>query len=238
MSMSSLLMAHPWRVWALSGTWGGRKLAMTLTGGGVHANLRRARCKWHKLSHLLHGEGAHPWIFGMFHKAVVQTVLLFGCESWTVTDAVPTVLKGFHHWAARRMADMMACRGPGCGWIHPSLEEALEKAGLHAMELNIVCPNGNNAQWTTSPQDLSGCIAWWRGGSLGPLPRLFVGGIRREGRRSLLTRTGRMELLVCEDIGSPSPPPCLVLGQGPKPCNHFGGEDGSSPGNAPSSPSF
>jgi len=30
----------------------------------------------------------------------------------------------------------------------------------------------------------------------------------------------------------------LVLGQGPEPCMYFGGEDGSSPGNAPSSPSF
>jgi len=102
--------------------------------GALHADLRRARYKWHKLSKLLHREGANPMIFGMFHKAVVQTVLLFGCESWTVTDAMWTVLKGFHHRAAGRMADMMACRGPGGGWIPPSLEEALKKAGLHAME--------------------------------------------------------------------------------------------------------
>jgi len=49
--------------------------------GALHANLRMARCKWHKLSKLLHREGANPRIFGMFCKAVVQTVLLFGCES-------------------------------------------------------------------------------------------------------------------------------------------------------------
>ena len=63
--------------------------------GALHANLRRARCKWHTLSKLLHREGANPRIFGMFHKALVQTVLLFGCESWTMTDAMWTVLKGF-----------------------------------------------------------------------------------------------------------------------------------------------
>jgi len=45
-----------------------------------------------------------------------------------------TVLKGFHHRAVRRMADMMAHRGPGSGWIYPSLEEALKKAGVHTME--------------------------------------------------------------------------------------------------------
>jgi len=29
---------------------------------------------------------------------------------------------------------MMAYRGPGGGWIYPSLEEALKKAGLYTME--------------------------------------------------------------------------------------------------------
>jgi len=56
--------------------------------GALCANLRRARHKWYKLSKLLHRECANPRIFGMFYKAVVQTVLLFGCESWTLTDAM------------------------------------------------------------------------------------------------------------------------------------------------------
>jgi len=105
--------------------------------GALHANLRRARYKWYKLSKLLHREGANPRIFGMFYKAVVQTVLLCGCESWTMTDAMWTVLKGFHHRAVRRMADMMAYRGPGGGWIYPSLEEALKKAGVCTMEHHV-----------------------------------------------------------------------------------------------------
>jgi len=95
-------------------------------------NLRRARYKWYKLSNLLSREGANPCV-----KAVVQTVLLFGCESWTMTDAMWTVLKGFHHQAARRMANMMAYRGPGGGWIYPPLEEALKEAGLCAMEHHV-----------------------------------------------------------------------------------------------------
>jgi len=68
--------------------------------GALYTNLRRARYKWYKLSKLLTREGAIPQIFGMFYKAVVQTVLLFGCESWTMTDAMRTALKGFHHRAA------------------------------------------------------------------------------------------------------------------------------------------
>jgi len=77
---------------------------------------------------------------------------------------------------------------------------------------------------------------WW-GSPVLHLGR-FTGGSRRGGRPSLLTSTGRMELIVCKDIEFPSSPPCLVLGQGPKPCKHFGCDDGSVPGNAPSSPSF
>jgi len=102
--------------------------------GALFTNLRRACHKWDKLSKLLSREGANPRIFGMFYKTVVQTVLLFGFESWTMTDAMWNVLKGFHHRAARRMADMMACRGPSGGWIYPPLEEALKKVGLYTME--------------------------------------------------------------------------------------------------------
>jgi len=99
--------------------------------GALCANLRRARYKW--LSNLLHREGAKHRIFVMFYKAMVQTVLLFGCESWSVTDAVWTV-EGLNHRAVRKMADMMACGGPDGGWICPSLEEALKKAGMCTME--------------------------------------------------------------------------------------------------------
>jgi len=103
----------------------------------MHASLRRACYKWYKLSKLLKREGANPHVFGMFHKAVVQTVLLFGCESWTMMGAMWTSLKGFHHRAARRMANVMAYRGPGGGWIYPPLEEALKKTGLCTIEHNV-----------------------------------------------------------------------------------------------------
>ena len=100
----------------------------------LYTNLRRARYKWYKLQKILKREGANPRIFGMFYKAVVQTVLLFGCESWTMTDGMWTVLKGFHHRAARRMANMMAYRGPGGVWFYPPIEEALKESGLYTIE--------------------------------------------------------------------------------------------------------
>ena len=111
--------------------------------GTLHTNLRRARHKWYKLSKLLHREGANPRIFSMFYKAVVQTVLIFGCESWTLTDAMWNVLKGFHLWAARRMADMMAHSGPGGGWIYPHLRRPSRR--LVCIPWNTMSTNDNNA---------------------------------------------------------------------------------------------
>jgi len=137
MNRSSLLMVHLWRVRVGSFRHLGRVESCTDSDwAALHTNLRRAHYKWHTLSKLLTREGANPHVWGMFCKAVVQTVLPFGCESRTVTDAVLTALKGFHHRAARRMANimMMACRGPGGGWLYPPLEEALKETGLHTME--------------------------------------------------------------------------------------------------------
>jgi len=113
----------------------GRKEARTdADWGAIYTNLRKARYKWYKLSKLLTREGANPKIFGKFYKGVVHVILLYGCESWTLTEAMWTVLKGFHHRAARRMTNMMAYKGPGDKWVYPPLEEALKKAGLYTME--------------------------------------------------------------------------------------------------------
>ena len=43
-------------------------------------NLSKARKKWAQLSRILGNEGANPQVLGMFFKAVVQVVLLFGSE--------------------------------------------------------------------------------------------------------------------------------------------------------------
>ena len=68
----------------------------------------------------------------MFYKAVVQTVLLYGLESWVITPAILKLLEGFHHRVARRLSNM----GPRLveeEWHYPPIEEALEASGLYTM---------------------------------------------------------------------------------------------------------
>ena len=67
----------------------------------IQTQLKKARSRWGSLSRILVREGATPRVSGMFYKAVVQAVLLYGCESWVLTDKVWKVLESFHNRAAR-----------------------------------------------------------------------------------------------------------------------------------------
>ncbi|KAL7523823.1 hypothetical protein ACHAXR_000346, partial [Thalassiosira sp. AJA248-18] len=70
----------------------------------VRNNLKKARKSWRMLSRLLRAESIGPRVCGMFYKAVVQAVLLFGSETWALTPSAMKCLEGFHIRSAYRMA--------------------------------------------------------------------------------------------------------------------------------------
>ena len=47
----------------------------------VVKNLSQARKVWSRMSHILSSKGVVPLVSGIFFKAVVQAVLLFGSET-------------------------------------------------------------------------------------------------------------------------------------------------------------
>lgn len=53
-------------------------------------------------------EGAKSKVMGMFYKAVVQSVLLYGSETWVLTKANYDILNSFHV-AVRRKISKMQC---------------------------------------------------------------------------------------------------------------------------------
>ena len=67
-------------------------------------NLHNARKIWVRLLIILRREGANPKVSGMFFKAVMQAVLLFGLEMWVMTPAWDGTLGGstqgiyMDHW--------------------------------------------------------------------------------------------------------------------------------------------
>ena len=111
----------------------------------IRRNLNRARQKWAMISRILSREGATPRVSGLFYKAVVQSVLLYGSETWVLDKAKLQALSGFHNRVARRLSGRMPRfrPGPGAGtWEYPPIEEALEIAGLFTLEEYILRRRG------------------------------------------------------------------------------------------------
>ena len=100
----------------------------------LYRNLTRARRKWGMVRRVLTREGATPAISGMFYKAIVQSILLYGCETWTITPAMLSALRGFHHRVARRLACRLPKLRQDGTWNYPRIEGARRKAGLFTIE--------------------------------------------------------------------------------------------------------
>jgi hypothetical protein len=67
------------------------------------ANLAKARKSWGQVSCVFRAENALPKVCGMFYKATVQAVLIFGSESWKLSPSSLKILEGFHIRAACHM---------------------------------------------------------------------------------------------------------------------------------------
>ena len=110
---------------------------MAMDDNDMHAvrhNLKKARGVWKRFSVLLHRENLPPRVCGMFYKAVIQSVLLYGSETWSLSDSSMRRLEGFHFLAACRMARVnrprRVQRDGTCQWSYPSKDDVYEEVGL------------------------------------------------------------------------------------------------------------
>ena len=76
---------------------------------------------------------------GNFYKAVVQAVLLYGAETWTLTETMKTKLNTFHHRVSRHLVKDHIRPDPldSSQWVLPESTEVLHKAGLLTIEQYI-----------------------------------------------------------------------------------------------------
>ena len=80
-----------------------------------------------------------------FYVAVVQTVLLFGYETWVLTPRLEKSPEGFHHPVARRMA-VMGPKNQWDGiWVYPPIGAELSMVGLEEIG---VCISSNKNTFT------------------------------------------------------------------------------------------
>ena len=90
------------------------------------------------MSCILAHQGALPRVSGMFYKAVVQAVLLYGSESWVVTSSMLCHLSIFYHQITHQISGLKARYHPSTiEWIAAPLLQALETTGLFFLETYI-----------------------------------------------------------------------------------------------------
>jgi hypothetical protein len=106
----------------------------------MRLNLKKACKSWAQVSHVLRAENASPKVCGVFYKATVQAVLLFGSETWKLSPLSLKSLEGFHIRAACCMAGMQPAQNPDGMWTYPNLKEVLKTVGLKTIDHYIgVC---------------------------------------------------------------------------------------------------
>ncbi len=99
----------------------------------MQANLAKACKNWGQVSCVLRAENASSKVCGMFYKATVQAVLLFGSESWKLSPSSLKRLEGFHIRAARCMAGKVPTQNLDGTSKYPSLKDVLKAVGLRTI---------------------------------------------------------------------------------------------------------
>ena len=94
---------------------------------------------------------------GHFFKAVTQSVLLFGEETWVITPRMEQALSSFQHSIARRLTRRHTSRRGGGSWEYPSLEEAMLEAGFEGIGTYITRRQNTVAQYIATGPILDLC---------------------------------------------------------------------------------
>jgi hypothetical protein len=92
----------------------------------VRSQLCKARGTWARVGQVLRRENASPRVSAKFYKAIVQSVLLYGSETWVLSPAVLARLEGFLIRTAYQMVKKhVPRRGPNQQWVYPPSDKVL-----------------------------------------------------------------------------------------------------------------
>ena len=103
----------------------------------VSANLHKAHACWGQVFQVLSTEHATTRVMAWFYLAVLQSVLLYGCKSWVLSQWALAYLNSFHHRCAHAMAHQHIWWLPTGEWIVPHSAEVLDCCGLSPISTYI-----------------------------------------------------------------------------------------------------
>ena len=93
---------------------------------------------WGRLARLLGRDGADPKVSRSFYTSVTQQVLLFGAETWVLTQKIESALDALQSRVARRLTGRQALRGRYGTWFYLSLAGVMKEAGVVRVRTSIL----------------------------------------------------------------------------------------------------
>jgi hypothetical protein len=99
----------------------------------MRSNMRKARGCWARVLRVLRAENVTARTCGMFYKATVQAILLFGSETWSLSPTSVKRLEGFHICAVWRMSGMRPERKANGSWSYLRSKDVLEAARMQTI---------------------------------------------------------------------------------------------------------
>jgi exonuclease III len=103
----------------------------------IWQDIVKARYRWHRCGRVLSSLGATPRIMARFYLAIVQAILLYGSETWNISQRSLRRLETFHHRCARYIAHRHIHRLVDGTWIYPSSIEILDICNLSPISTYI-----------------------------------------------------------------------------------------------------
>jgi hypothetical protein len=140
----------------------------------ISTNLKKARTQWSMIARLLSRDGANYRTMGYFYKAIVQSVLLYGSETWTPTRRMISLLECFHNQCARRITRRFIRQNADSTWTYPDTASTLEAAALFPITTYIARRRQSILPYATSRSIYRKCFrssplasnahqqVWWR----------------------------------------------------------------------------
>ena len=96
----------------------------------LYQNLWKAQRRWALVGKVVSKTGAMVRAQSMLYKEAVQSVLLYGSESWVVTGEILKFLEVLKNQAAIIITEMTARRTTSEEWEWTPVAEALENSGI------------------------------------------------------------------------------------------------------------
>ena len=100
----------------------------------IESQIAKARARWWRIAKILKHEGASAKIMAKFYMATIQAILLYGAESWVLTQANLRKLNSFHLRAVRHMTGEHIRKNRDATWEYPIHSELLTICGLEPIE--------------------------------------------------------------------------------------------------------